>query len=106
MRKKRCLLIFFVAFFILFSFHSFAAEDELKPDITIPDEITKYMPDGLSEISSENFSSFFTVNSAFKTLGKIFSDVFPEAMSAFFMLLGLRRSRDRSPPRGSGHKSR
>lgn len=89
MRKKRFLLILVLIFSVVFSFGVFAAEVEDIPDITIPEEITKYMPDGLSEISSENFSSFFTVNSAFETLGKIFSDVFPEAMSAFFMLLGL-----------------
>ena len=88
MRKKRFLLILVLIFSVVFSFGVFAAEVEDIPDITIPEEITKYMPDGLSEISSENFSSFFTVNSAFETLGKIFSDVFPEAMSAFFYAFG------------------
>ena len=47
MRKKRFLLILVLTVSVVFSFGVFAAEVEDIPDITIPDEITKYITETL-----------------------------------------------------------
>lgn len=89
MKRKTFFIVFFIVL-LLFSVPVFAEENGAElPQGNVPEEISKYLPDGLLDISTENFSSVFSIKGTLKTLISVFSDIFPEAMAAFMMLFGL-----------------
>lgn len=69
---------------------TFAAEEASAINSTdIPNEISQYIPEEIFDASADEFLEMFTVNGVFKTVFEIIKTVFPSAMSAFSLLLGL-----------------
>ena len=89
--KRAAAIIFFVLFiFPLFGASSFA--EELTSTITegdVPQGAAEFLPEGLFSADASEFLELFTVESVLKTVLSILKSIFPEAMKAFFALLGL-----------------
>ena len=93
MRKKIFFVLFVIIMFFSFSPVS-AAENKDEPSSVIdssdiPEDIAEYIPEEIFDSSSEKFFEVFTINGVIKTVCSIIAAVFPEAMSAFLLLLGL-----------------
>lgn len=93
MMKKIVGVLFVLSLFFALAPTAFAAnEDEPSTAINsadVPEEIAKYIPEEIFDASSEDFLEVFTVSGVLKTIISIIGTVFPEAMSAFLLLLGL-----------------
>ncbi len=89
--KRAAFILIFIGIFILLPIPALAAESEgAKIDSAdIPEEISRYIPDELFDVSADEFLEMFTVDGVLKTVFEIIKTVFPSVISAFSLLLGL-----------------
>lgn len=88
---RRCALILAVlCLFFALAVPAFAAESEAVIDgDDIPNEILQYIPEELFDASADEFLEMFTVGGTLNTVFEIVKTIFPSAMAAFSLLLGL-----------------
>jgi stage III sporulation protein AE len=82
-----CLLLFAIFFCV----DSLAASSDGASigENSIPHEIMEYLPNDFLDYSTEEFLEVFTFDTGINTLFAIVNDVFPDVLSAFFLLIGM-----------------